>query len=141
MISPKSKNRIIMWAVFIAAGLAIGGVVSARLLSKGGTGGLRKVASREVCMVTDRHFGKEQTPVPVGGRVYYGCCAGCKGRLTEDPASRTGRDPVTGRAVDKAVAVIGARPDGSVVYFENDASLASYRPAAGDPSRATSSRP
>lgn len=79
-------------------------------------------------MVTDRHFGKEQIPVPLDGRVYYGCCDGCKGRLAKDPSARMGRDPVTGREVDKAAAVIGARPDGSVVYFESDASLVSYRP-------------
>jgi len=133
MKNPRSANKIVLWAAFIAAGLAIGGVVGARLLSKG-PAGLLRVLSREVCMVTDRHFGKDQIPVPVSGRVYYGCCDGCKGRLTKDASARMGRDPVTGREVDKSAAVIGARPDGSVVYFESDASRASYRPAPGEAS-------
>ena len=131
MTSSKTTNKILMWAVFIAGGLAIGGAVAVRLQSKG-SAGLPRVLSREVCMVTDRHFGKEQIPVALDGRVYYGCCDGCKGRLAKDPAARKGHDPVTGREVDKSAAVIGARPDGSVVYFESEATLASYRPPPSD---------
>jgi len=35
-------------------------------------------------------------------------------------------DPVSKKTVDKATAVIGAQPDGSVLYFENAANLARY---------------
>jgi len=79
-----------------------------------------------VCMVNDMDMGKAQIPVVVEGQTYYGCCAMCKERLAKDAAVRTAIDPVSGKKVDKAKAVIGKRPDGSVVYFENDKNLRAY---------------
>lgn len=87
---------------------------------------LRKVETKRVCMVTNRVFEKDQIPVAVQGRTYYGCCEGCKQTLANNSAARTAVDPVSGKTVDKAAAVIGARPDGSTFYFENESNLKKY---------------
>lgn len=80
-----------------------------------------------VCMVNDHDMGREQIPVTVGDKTYFGCCPMCKGKLERDPAVRTARDPVSGRAVDKATAVIARAPSGAVLYFESEDTLARYR--------------
>ncbi len=87
---------------------------------------LTRVESRHVCMVNNTAFPRDQIPVEVEGRTYYGCCEMCKGRLASDPAVRSAKDPVSGATVDKASAVIASGPDGKVLYFENEASLARY---------------
>ena len=84
-----------------------------------------------VCMMNDRVMGVPQIPVVVEGKTYYGCCAMCKERLTNDAAARKALDPVTGRNVDKAKAVIARRPDGSVLYFESKDTLRRYRGRTG----------
>lgn len=81
---------------------------------------LRRVPAEQVCMRSNRFLGKPQLSTEVEGHAYYGCCAGCTRGLAADAAARTATDPVTGRPVDKATAVIGARPDGRVVYFESE---------------------
>jgi YHS domain-containing protein len=88
--------------------------------------GVRKVEVKKVCMVTNRVFEKDQIPVTVQGRTYYGCCEGCKQTLANNPTARAAVDPVSGKTVDKATAVIGARPDGSTLYFENESNLKKY---------------
>lgn len=85
---------------------------------------LRRVSADQVCMRSNRFLGKPQLSTEVEGRAYFGCCAGCTRGLSADAAARTATDPVTGRPVDKATAVIGARPDGRVVYFESDETFA-----------------
>jgi YHS domain-containing protein len=105
------------WTVSAAAG-----PVPAR-----GAGSVARVRDVHlVCMVNDRFMGTQQIPVKVEGRTYYGCCEMCKTRLWQDKTVRYAQDPVTGKAVDKATAVIGRRPDGSVLYFESATSLARY---------------
>jgi YHS domain-containing protein len=79
-----------------------------------------------VCMVNNQYMGREQIPVQVEGRTYYGCCPMCKDRLTTDKNARTARDPVSGKDVDKAVAVIGKTASGAVLYFESEANLKKY---------------
>ena len=59
-------------------------------------------------------------------RTYYGCCAMCKERLEKDASVRSAVDPVTGKTVDKATAVIAAQPDGKVLYFESQETLEKY---------------
>lgn len=93
---------------------------------------LRKVASDEVCMMNNRFMKEKQIPVPIDGRMYYGCCAMCKDKLTNNADARTGTDPVSGRPVDKAVAVIGAKPSNAVVYFENQENFDTYVRAGGN---------
>jgi YHS domain-containing protein len=89
--------------------------------------GLTKVTKRSlVCMVNDTYMGKEQIPVEVSGKTYYGCCAMCKERLAQVAEVRSAVDPVSGKTVDKATAIIGKAEDGAVLYFENAANLDAY---------------
>ena len=87
---------------------------------------LQRAEPRYVCMVNDRVFDKEQIPVEVEKRTYYGCCQMCKQALTERPELRSGTDPVSGKPVDKAKSVIGSLPDGSVLYFESEKTFTEY---------------
>lgn len=80
----------------------------------------------KVCMMNDRYMGTAQIPVEVDGKRYYGCCAMCKERLAKDRRARVSLDPVSGKEVDKATALIAKRADGSVLYFENEANLKKY---------------
>ena len=87
---------------------------------------LAEVDSKYVCMVTNKLFPNEQIPVEVADKTYYGCCEMCKAQLANKPEKRVATDPVSGKTVDKANAVIGAAPNGSVYYFENKANLDSF---------------
>jgi len=87
------------------------------------TGPLEKVDAKTVCMVNEMAMGKDQIPVEVDGKTYYGCCEMCKTTLAKDASKRTATDPVSGKEVDKASAVIGAQEDGRVFYFESDENL------------------
>jgi len=87
---------------------------------------LKRVETRKVCMVNNQVFDKDQIPVTVEGKTYYGCCEMCKERLSKDAAARTAVDPVTGKPVDKATAVIAAMPDGKVLYFESQETFEKY---------------
>ena len=80
----------------------------------------------KICMVNNRYMGSEQIPVKVEGKTYYGCCEGCKKTLTNEKSARMSNDPVSGKEVDKADAVIGVDPTGSVLYFENEKNFDKY---------------
>jgi YHS domain-containing protein len=86
-------------------------------------GTLTRVEPSLVCMVNDQFMGAPQIRVAVEGRTYFGCCAMCERRLRDDATSRLATDPVTGRQVDKASAVIGRASDGRVHYFESEDSM------------------
>jgi YHS domain-containing protein len=88
--------------------------------------GVRPVEAKKVCMVNNQVFDKDQIPVVVDGKTYYGCCEMCKERLSKDAAIRSAVDPVSGKTVDKATAVIGALPDGKVLYFESETTFGQY---------------
>lgn len=87
---------------------------------------LTQIDPRYVCMINNQSFNKEQIPVKVDGKTYYGCCQMCVARLKSDPGSRTAVDPVSGSDVDKATAIIGAAPDGTVYYFESEENLKAF---------------
>ncbi|MCS6804306.1 MAG: hypothetical protein RMM98_02225 [Acidobacteriota bacterium] len=87
---------------------------------------LKVVKPNLVCMVNNTVFSREQIPVEVDGKTYYGCCEMCKSRLANDEAVRYAVDPVTNKKIDKATAVIGAKADGSVLYFESEKTLKQY---------------
>lgn len=87
---------------------------------------LKRVETKKVCMINNQVFEKDQIPVAVNGKTYYGCCEMCKERLAKDAAARTATDPVTGKPVDKATAVIAAMPDGKVLYFESQETYEQY---------------
>lgn len=87
---------------------------------------LTKVEPKTVCMINEQAMGKDQIPVEVEGKIYYGCCEMCKKALAENADKRVAIDPVSGKQVDKAKAVIASQQDGRVFYFENDANLAKH---------------
>lgn len=89
---------------------------------------IERIDNVYVCMVNDLHYQDVQIEVPVGEKTYYGCCQGCVTTLKMDPESRAATDPVSGAKVDKATAVVGALPDGSVRYFESEKTLEQFRP-------------
>lgn len=134
MSERKSVLRWLGWPA--VAVLAYGLVMAAVMAWEGGGSGqasaaVLRVETRYVCMVNNRVYDREQIPVPVGEHVYYGCCEGCKARLAADAAMRRAVDPVSGRVVDKATAIVGALPDGRVYYFESEETLRAFRPPAG----------
>lgn len=85
-----------------------------------------RVEPSKVCMVNNHYMSKEQIPVVVEGKTYFGCCAMCEAKLAKDPTTRTAKDPVSGTMVDKAIAVIGSDPSGAVQYFENEKNFETY---------------
>lgn len=99
-----------LWLAFSLIGIlflsALG--VSAQGPTTPVTPALKKVPTKKVCMINNQVFEKDQIPVAVQGKTYYGCCEMCKERLAKDAEARTATDPVTGKKVDKATAVIAA---------------------------------
>lgn len=116
-------------AAMIAA-LAIVALVPASIQAvdqeQAGEPALERVPLEHVCMVNDTYFARDQIPVEVDSKTYYGCCQGCKARLQQDESIRQAVDPLTGEEVDKATAVAVARPNGSVLYFESEENLKRY---------------
>lgn len=81
-----------------------------------------------VCMVNNAYMGKEQIPIKVGDKIYYGCCEMCEANLKNNPEFRSAKDPLTGELVDKADAFIVLNPNNSdqVLYFKNKDNYISY---------------
>ena len=117
--------------VLSLAALCLTMVAGVAVLAFAGSDGvkpaLKQVETKKVCMVNNQVFEKDQIPVQVEGKTYYGCCEMCKERLAKDVEARTAVDPVTGKKVDKATAVIAAMEDGKVLYFESQETLAQYQ--------------
>ena len=88
---------------------------------------LKPVESKFVCMINNKAFDTPQMAIEVEGKTYYGCCHMCKERLAKDITVRMATDPVSGKQVDKADAVIGQTADGRAFYFESAENLKSYR--------------
>lgn len=91
---------------------------------------LVQVETKYVCMMNNHKFEKEQISVEVDGQTYYGCCEMCKEKLKNDKATRWATDPVSGKKVDKAKAVIGADSEGAVFYFESVENMKKYKPGS-----------
>jgi len=121
---PRTRSLLLTLALGVAvlmmAAFALAGEETAKPV-------LKVVEAKKVCMVNNQLFEKDQIPIAVEGKTYYGCCEMCKERLAKDAAARTALDPVTGKKVDKAKAVIAAQPDGKVLYFESEKTLAEYQ--------------
>jgi len=92
-----------------------------------------KVPTSYVCFVNNKYMGKEQIPVTVEGKTYYGCCMGCVNNLKNNRATRYSVDPLSGKEVDKANAYIILRTasDGKVQYFESEENYLKYKEANG----------
>lgn len=122
-----SRNRIVTAFAVMAVGGALGAALVSRLPDK--LSG--QVLDRSmVCMVNDRVMGQPQLPVEVGGKTYYGCCAGCVGRLNKDRRARVAVDPVSGRDIDKSEAVILQGERGQALYFESTETARRYQASA-----------
>jgi YHS domain-containing protein len=93
---------------------------------------LEEVPAVKVCMVNDQLFAKDQIPVEVEGKTYFGCCEMCKGRLASDAAIRQATDPLTGESVDKATAVKAADAEGAIFYFATRENFEKFLAAATD---------
>jgi YHS domain-containing protein len=115
---------------FVALGLFLTGSSIADENSNEASTSLTEVEGKNVCMVNDQLFVKDQIPVEYEGKTYYGCCEMCKATIKNNPESRVGTDPVSGNKVDKSVAVIGAASDGSIYYFESEENLKKYNTPA-----------
>ncbi len=87
-----------------------------------------KLQNKQVCMVNDRFMNKDQTPVPVNNKTYYGCCEGCVAALLNNPTSRYALDALTHQRVDKADAVIVRNPntEDGVLYFASEVNAIAY---------------
>ena len=70
---------------------------------------------------------KAQDYAMVDDRPYYGCTDMCIANLRQNRGFRYGLDPVSGKRVDKARAVVGARKNGQLLYFESEENFLSYR--------------
>jgi YHS domain-containing protein len=121
------ENRfVVRFALAVVCLLALSLGVATTSDAAGAAPGLQRVETRKVCMVNNQVFEKDQIPVTVEGKTYYGCCEMCTERLSKDAAIRSAVDPVSGKPVDKATAVIGALPDGKVLYFESETTFGQY---------------
>jgi YHS domain-containing protein len=107
--------------VIAAAAIALG-VLSASASAES----LTKVEAKRVCMMNNSVFPNDQIPTAVDGKTYYGCCPMCAGRLKAEDSLRHAVDPVSGKQVDKALAVIGADSKGKAFYFENEQNLRAF---------------
>lgn len=86
------------------------------------------VPADQVCMVNNAYMGKKQFEVQFEGKTYYGCCENCKQRIPNETTARVAIDPMTGKGVDKATAVIAITGDNDeVMYFESKESFAKYK--------------
>ena len=80
---------------------------------------LKPSEAQYVCMMNNKVFDKPQIAIEVEAKTYYGCCSMCADKLKNDVSLRTATDPVSGKQVDKASAVIGADTHGMTYYFES----------------------
>lgn len=87
---------------------------------------LQRVEAKKVCMINEQVFERDQIPVEVDGKTYYGCCEMCKTKLASYDETRVAVDPLSGNKVDKAEAVIAADEEGAVFYFESEENLAKF---------------
>jgi YHS domain-containing protein len=115
-VSPKA---FIMLALpFLLIFSAVSGYASGEV-STAQRSPLKPIEHKYVCMITNQAYEKEQIPVGIDSKTYYGCCEMCKETLLKEPDSRFAIDPVSGKKVDKALSVIGTTPEGKVYYFES----------------------
>lgn len=111
------KVRLVVLGAVIALAISSSPVVAEALT---------KVDVKRICMMNNAAFPNDQIPTVVEGKTYYGCCPMCAGKLKSDPALRKAVDPVSGKEVDKALAVVGVDAKGKAHYFENENNLKKF---------------
>lgn len=118
-----------MKTFFLGLMMALATFVPAMAADNGHSQGeawLKPIEAQYVCMMNNKVFDKPQMVIEVAGKTYYGCCPMCKDMLEKDAAERSAIDPVSGKAVDKAAAIIGADSEGNAYYFENQDNLKKF---------------
>ncbi len=87
-----------------------------------------RIPEELVCMVNDAYMGIKQFPVPVGNKIYYGCCENCVDKLQNSDEFRYGIDPLTKEKVDKVGAYIVRQSDKTyaVFYFKSKDNFDKY---------------
>lgn len=79
-----------------------------------------------VCMMQDMVMMRKGVLLVKDGKQYWGCCEMCKAKLEAEPEKYSkGIDPVSGKAVDKALALIYAL-EGQAFYFESKKTRAAF---------------
>ena len=127
------KNKYPALKLFVLSFIAVALFMTGSVIAdQAPESSLKEVEGKKVCMITNQLFIKDQIPVELEGKTYYGCCEMCEAKLKNTPESRVGIDPVSGNKVDKSEAVIGAAPDGSVYYFESQENLVKFSPSIGN---------
>lgn len=113
------KIQLIKKMSFLLFILALAGCTSSGVKNEKVTGSIEveSLPVNQVCMINNAFMGKDQIPVPVGNKVYYGCCEGCVDKLTNIEETRYATDPLTGQKVDKADAFVVLKPGGSTVLY------------------------
>ncbi len=88
-----------------------------------------KLKTELVCMVNDAFMGIKQFPVPMGDKMYYGCCEQCVDKIKNNRQFRYAKDPLTGEEVDKALAfiVMKSEKDHSVYYFKSENNYSKFQ--------------
>ncbi len=88
-----------------------------------------RLSTELVCMVNDAFMGRKQYPVPVGDKIYYGCCEMCVSKLQDSDQYRYGIDPLTNEKVDKVEAyiVLASEKTGAVYYFANEENYKKFK--------------
>ena len=89
--------------------------------------GVKQINAKNVCFMNKTRFNHGLKSVNVDGKTYYGCCPDCLEKLKSDPAARVDTDPVSGKQVDKATAVIGVDKAGKIYFFENIENLKKFK--------------
>ncbi len=90
-----------------------------------GVGLVRIAEPGNICMLSNRYLGdKQHVPATVEGKTYFGCCANCAARIEQRAEARTATDPVSGKPVDKASAVLARDAQNRVLYFESEDTFA-----------------
>ena len=89
--------------------------------------GIIRIASSHTCMGSNQAQEKAQNYAIVDDKRYYGCTDMCIANLKQNWGFRYGLDPVSGKRVDKATALVGARKNGQLLYFETEENFLAYR--------------
>lgn len=98
--------------------------------SVGSETGLKIIDPSHTCMGSNMAQAKPQNYAYIENKRYYGCTSMCIANLKEVPGFRYGLDPVSGKRVDKATALIARQSHGGLLYFEGENTYDEYKKRA-----------